>query len=96
MVNDDKKAFGKRLKALLVFVGVDDREFGDALRLSTTQVANYFKGEQTPTFDGMAYLKNLFGIKYGELWGDEPFPKGMERSAVRRRIFDLINERNQS
>ena len=90
MVSEAKVRFGKRMVALLEATGVDEWELKKFLRLkSIIQVRNYCKGIHGPSFDRMAMLRILFGLKTGEIDGSEPFPPKLDTDAIRKRLDDL-------
>ena len=89
MVSEAKIRFGKRLVALLEATGLDENDLKEFLHLkSIIQIRNYLVGRHGPTFDRMAKLRYLFGVRTGEIDGSEPFPQNLDTSAIHQRIKD--------
>ena len=86
MVSRAKEAFGRRLHTLLDLSDMTDWQLAGYLKRTVKQVDNYLDGHQGPTFEGLAEMRILFGVRSGELDGSEPLQTPIDKVAVKARL----------
>lgn len=82
--NMENKEFGKKLKELIVELGITQREFSQRLGIFDSAMSRYIKGERTPRVDLLWKISKTFNVPLSY------FDKGIKKQDYMPSIKNMV------